>query len=218
MVGPITQWSPGEGRIEPPSKRGLKTREKIVAAALEEFGEVGFLEASIQAIATRAGVASGTAYQYFTDKSDILMFLLADLERTLYRETRMPVDETGRLLARSSVARYLQLYEENRALYRAWWQMLEPGNEFTKVWVALHAHYVDDMKRVFQAARDQGALNPDLDLLVLSELMVALFDRPAFVRIVLGWDQDIPTETFIDFLARLLESRPVAQNGQTQSS
>ncbi|MBU8905960.1 TetR/AcrR family transcriptional regulator [Desertibacillus haloalkaliphilus] len=46
-------------------------RERIVEAALDEFLELGFDRATIQAIAKRAGVGKGTTYEYFSSKEEL---------------------------------------------------------------------------------------------------------------------------------------------------
>ena len=52
-------------------RRKAEARERIVAAALEQLAEGGYASASIQAIAARAGIATGTVYRHFRSKSDL---------------------------------------------------------------------------------------------------------------------------------------------------
>jgi AcrR family transcriptional regulator len=49
--------------------RKAATREAIVAAALDQLAGGGYASASIQAVAQRAGVATGTVYRHFESKS-----------------------------------------------------------------------------------------------------------------------------------------------------
>jgi AcrR family transcriptional regulator len=51
--------------------RRAATRERIVAAALEQVGEGGYASAGVQAVAARAGVAVGTVYRHFHSKGDL---------------------------------------------------------------------------------------------------------------------------------------------------
>lgn len=55
----------------PPEKR-----QKILDCAIDEFAQHEYSSASISKIATRAGIAKGSLYQYFTDKSDLYHYLL----------------------------------------------------------------------------------------------------------------------------------------------
>ena len=51
--------------------RRAETRERITTAALDLIAEGGYLNASIAAVAERAGVAVGTVYRHFHSKSDL---------------------------------------------------------------------------------------------------------------------------------------------------
>src|SRR5256714_10258219 len=51
--------------------RRAETRERIVSAALDQLAEGGYASASVQGVASRAGVATGSVYRYFPSKSDL---------------------------------------------------------------------------------------------------------------------------------------------------
>lgn len=51
--------------------RRAATRERIVAAALDQLAEGGYASAGVQAIASRAGIATGTVYRHFPSKSEL---------------------------------------------------------------------------------------------------------------------------------------------------
>jgi AcrR family transcriptional regulator len=52
-------------------RRRAATRERIVSAALDQLAEGGYSSASVQAVASRAGVATGSVYRYFPSKSEL---------------------------------------------------------------------------------------------------------------------------------------------------
>jgi AcrR family transcriptional regulator len=56
-----------DGRVE----RGRLTRERIVAAGRELFGERGYDATSIDVVLARAGVARGALYHHFATKKDL---------------------------------------------------------------------------------------------------------------------------------------------------
>ena len=52
-------------------QRKAEMRERIVAAALDQLADGGYASASVQAVAKRAGVATGSLYRHFPSKSDL---------------------------------------------------------------------------------------------------------------------------------------------------
>src|SRR4051794_19868574 len=51
--------------------RRAATRERIVSAALDQLAAGGYASASVNAIAQRASIATGTVYRHFPSKSDL---------------------------------------------------------------------------------------------------------------------------------------------------
>lgn len=54
------------------------TRARVLAAARDLFDEVGYDEATVRAIAARAGVSTGGVFAAFSSKADILSQVMAD--------------------------------------------------------------------------------------------------------------------------------------------
>jgi AcrR family transcriptional regulator len=54
------------------SPKSERTREQIVAAALELFREQGYQGTTMRAVAARAGVSVGNAYYYFGSKEELI--------------------------------------------------------------------------------------------------------------------------------------------------
>src|SRR3954453_18619266 len=51
--------------------RRAATRERIVRAALAQLAQGGYASASVQAVAARADIATGTVYRHFPSKSEL---------------------------------------------------------------------------------------------------------------------------------------------------
>lgn len=201
--GPV-RWEAAPGRSDAASLRGKRTREKILRSAIVVFGKRGFGESTILDIAEHAGMASGTVYQYFEDKSDIFRCLLADLTDKLHRETRMPAGEDGRLIVRDSVLTYIGVYREYSSIFRAWWELLEPPTEFTDAWLRLHEKSRSEMIAVVESGQRGGIIDKRVDPVITADLIVAAFERPVHSRVVLGWDDETSDEEIADLLSRLL--------------
>jgi AcrR family transcriptional regulator len=51
----------------------IATRERIVSAARDQVAEGGYASASVQAVAKRAGVATGSVYRHFDSKAELFV-------------------------------------------------------------------------------------------------------------------------------------------------
>jgi AcrR family transcriptional regulator len=72
--------------------RRVATRERIVAAALDQVAEGGYRSAAVQTVASRAHVAVGTLYRHFPSKGD----LFADVfRRASQRELDVVIATAG---------------------------------------------------------------------------------------------------------------------------
>jgi AcrR family transcriptional regulator len=102
------------------SPRGLETRTKLLAAAEQVFGDLGYHDASVVKITEAAGVGQGTFYLYFATKQDVFDELIRDLNRRVRHamkdassrgETRLEAELLG-------FGAYFRFTAEHPALYR----------------------------------------------------------------------------------------------------
>lgn len=96
----------------PVTARGEATRHKILDAAEEVFGELGYYETSISEITRRAGVAQGTYYIYFHSK------------RTIFEELIRDIGERLRADMRAAIAGAPNRLEVERCGFRAFFQFV----------------------------------------------------------------------------------------------
>jgi AcrR family transcriptional regulator len=67
----------------PRSRKGVRTRARLLEAAKEIFEEHGLTDARISDIAERAGLSYGSLYHYFSSKEEIFREVAAAQERAL---------------------------------------------------------------------------------------------------------------------------------------
>jgi AcrR family transcriptional regulator len=70
-------------------------RQRILQAARDCFGELGFAGATVAAIARRAGVSNGLLYQFFRNKEQMLAVVLEDVVRDWVRAMLPRDDQTA---------------------------------------------------------------------------------------------------------------------------
>ena len=104
----------------PRTARGERTLRKILTAALEEFGERGFSDASIVGITGRAHVALGTFYTYFDSKEEVFQALVRDMSAQV-RDHVAPAlagAADGLDRERRALAAFLRFAAQNKQVYR----------------------------------------------------------------------------------------------------
>ncbi len=70
-------------------------RRRFLDAAWEEFTHARFVDVSINQIVRRAGIPRGSFYQYFTDKDDLLLYLLEEVRNYVKEEYRQVLRDNG---------------------------------------------------------------------------------------------------------------------------
>jgi AcrR family transcriptional regulator len=73
------------------SERGAATRTGLLRAAREVFTSVGFAQAGVTDIVTKAGASVGSLYHHFSGKADLYLVLFEDFQRELAERTRRAV-------------------------------------------------------------------------------------------------------------------------------
>jgi AcrR family transcriptional regulator len=111
---------PSQPLPAPKTRRGERTRQKILDAAEREIGRKGFADASISTITAKAAVGQGTFYLYFRSKEDVLRELVLRMGRRLRRHLTLAVaDAPSRLEAeRRGLRAFLEFVRANPDLYR----------------------------------------------------------------------------------------------------
>jgi AcrR family transcriptional regulator len=102
------------------SRRGVRTRTRILEAAEQVFADVGYHDASIVKITEAAGVAQGTFYLYFEGKKQVFDELVVDLNRRV-RHAMKEASSKGTTRVESEIlgfAAYFRFTSEHKALYR----------------------------------------------------------------------------------------------------
>ncbi|MGM0769628.1 MAG: TetR/AcrR family transcriptional regulator [Pseudomonadota bacterium] len=74
----------------PRQQRAIRKRNALLAAAFEEFSAQGFEPTTAKSIADRAGVATGTFYQYFDNKQDVLLEITRQRFEELHDHLQVP--------------------------------------------------------------------------------------------------------------------------------
>lgn len=77
-------------KAAPKQQRAIRKRNALLAAAFAEFSTRGFEATTAKSIADRAGVATGTFYQYFHNKDDALLEITRQRFEQLQEHLQVP--------------------------------------------------------------------------------------------------------------------------------
>lgn len=174
----------------PKTRRGRKTREKLLEAAEAEFGERGFADASIASITQRAGVALGTFYVYFESKEEIfraLVSYMGDLTRQWISER--VAESPDRLTAeRRGVEAFIDFVRSHRNLYRiVSMAQFVAEDAFREYYTVFANAYRENLRR---AAEDKEIRDGDCEIWGWALIGMTVFLGMRFA----DWDEERSSE------------------------
>jgi AcrR family transcriptional regulator len=179
--------------------KGERTRRKLLEAAEEVFGALGYHDASIVKITEAADVAQGTFYLYFESKRQVFDEVVLDLNQRIRRAMSEAARKaTTRLEAeRLGFAGFFRFTAEHPALYRVIRQA-----EFVSPWV-MHHHYetiTGNYAPFLEEAMKTGEVSSG-DPLVLAWALAAVGEIIGLRWILWNEEGEMPQEVFEEMMA-----------------
>jgi len=181
-------------------------QERVLAAALEEFSDKGYQQASVNTMVSASGIAKGSIYQYFDDKKSLFLYIfnfaIGMVRRTLLavKEETREEDFFGRL--EKSLLTGVDFIRRHPRVYGLYLKILFDQHvprrqELLSAVRQFAAEYLGSLVRQGQA---RGELRADLPAGAVIFLLDALLDRflqatalPSF-DVTLGLDRVGPEE------------------------
>ncbi len=196
----------------PKTARGARTRARIMKAAEQCFGTLGYHKAGITDITRTASVAQGTFYTYFASKEEVLRELVRDMGHQVRAHLAAEVrGARDRLEAEEKGLHAFLLYlYENPFLYR----------------VLQEAQFVDEaIYRDYYEAFGNGYLRMLANATRKGEIRAgnnevrvwALMGMSNFLGLRYAlWEQDIPFDDIVDTISDLFR-HGLALDGREKS-
>jgi AcrR family transcriptional regulator len=145
-------------------------RMKIYGAALDEFSNHPFKQASVNRIVKNAGIAKGSFYQYFKDKKDLYKYLIDEIykKKITYLTPTMknPFDMNFFDLLRDIYASGLKFAKDNPQLAKIGYHMLrDSGQEvFNEVIDEKKGEGIQIYKQILELGIKRGDIRSDINL------------------------------------------------------
>jgi AcrR family transcriptional regulator len=165
--------------------RAADVRERIVRAALDLLAEGGYAAASMNAVARRAGVATGSVYRHFPSKADLVAVVF---RRASQREVDTLVEIGAKLGPAERIAAWVEVFArralaEPRRAYALLAEPVDPAVEAERL--VFRRAYADLFAGALNAGIESGELAPcDVDLVAaaivgaLGEALLGPLARP----------------------------------------
>jgi len=205
-----TDHSPGEqprrGVVPTPAAsltaRGQRTRRALLDAGRRVFEQDGYHDARIVDVATQAGCAVGSFYNYFESKEELFKVLLIELEGEVYREpARLPADAAPVERLRETNRLYFESFRRNSAFWAVVEEAGLQSKEARQLLTDRHHYYRARTERALALWQTQGLIPADVDLTFASTALGAMTERCAYLWFVLG--EEVVLDEAVENITRL---------------
>ena len=192
-------------QVLPPTPKGQATRERMLDAATEVFGQLGYEATRVVDINTKAGVSHGLFYRHFKDKAEILVAVLDRMNAQLRHTSGREVGEDGAVTLAQLERRNIQFFREytqNRKLLRVAREVAARNDEieFREMWLKMRNRYVERTHRWLDQLVASGEIPPLDDAAMVAAGLSALTEQLAYVEIGLAVED--PDSATIERLGR----------------
>lgn len=183
-----------------PARSRIQTRQRLLDAAISLFAERGLHGVTSHEIARAAGVAAGTFYLHFRDKTEVYRHIVFHaIEELAVLVQRAVGDPSGRVLAmRARAEAIVSFAENNRDVVRI---IFSTDSEAASVEADALSRLVGGLETRLLREREDGNFPNDLDPEVCARAHVGMT-----AHLIDWWTQD-PTratrEHIIETLVRL---------------
>ena len=166
--------------------RGLRTRKKLVDAAVACFSEYGYAQTRVADIVFHAGVSQGNFYRHFESKEAIFLEALKpgmdELLAASSRSQEPPRDPFDALVDRTNA--YLVSYAQNRRLLRVLREAaaMTADSDFARVWLDQRRQFIDRTRRWLESRHRSGDVG-ETDFELLAECLGSMVEQMAYVHI-----------------------------------
>lgn len=161
---------------EPRQARSLEKRERLKEAGLALFGEKGYENTSVEAIAQRANLAVGSFYQHYRSKRQLLLALMDELlEKLSQLEFQPGAAADTRSVVSALLSRAFAHDLRYLGAYRAWQEAALTDAGLARKQKQIHAWTTARVTAVFEMLAKLPGARKGLDLPGLARAMDSLF-------------------------------------------
>ncbi len=174
----LAAMAPSSAARKPSGSRSPgPTRARLLAAARQAFGELGFAATRVDDIVERAGTSHGTFYRYFEDKKDALVGLTQDVARSLYGTAVAPALDTSlglRGVVRARLAAFISAYTEHWEVIHTWRQAEGVHAEVEEVRARIRRAISSAVAEMLERDREKELIESGVDTEIAATAFVVM--------------------------------------------
>jgi AcrR family transcriptional regulator len=182
------------GEERPLGAKGRRTRAAILRGAGDAFAAHGWTATTITSIAHRAGVGTGTIYQYFRSKEDVLAALVGEWTLAALGQLRAWDPKAGREGLRTLIGSFVTGYATTAAFQRVWEEVSLIDPRLAELRTDISEVYVRLFADAFVDGRAAGLLDVGPEPVETARALCAMVDRYCHQVFVQGAAHSTPSE------------------------
>lgn len=183
-----------------PARSRIQTRQRLIEAATRLFAERGLHGVTSHDIARAAGVASGTFYLHFRDKTAVYRHIVFRAIEDLVVAVQQAVGEAPSVLAlRARAEAIVSFAERNRDIVRI---LFSTDSETASVEADVLTKLAGGLEARLRRERDEGLFPDDLDPAVCARAHVGMS-----AHLIDWWTQDPSRASREDVIQTLVRLR-----------
>jgi AcrR family transcriptional regulator len=175
-------------RGAPRSKKGVRTRSRLIEAAKGVFERVGFLDARIVDISEAASVGFGTFYHYFDSKEEIFREVASAQEARLIaapvEQPEYSADDNNWALIQDAVRTYLERYRDEASLMGVIEQVSRYDEQVAAGRAATMDHFARQWERNIELLQRDGRCDLRVEAPLAADALRAMITRFAEMWLV----------------------------------
>ncbi|MDN5743593.1 MAG: TetR/AcrR family transcriptional regulator [Nocardioidaceae bacterium] len=187
------------------TRKGQRTEAAFLQAARQTFAERGYFNTKISDIATAAGRSTGSFYNYYDNKEQLLVALLEAFTMEIVEASALPKSRNPADGVRAAVTAYWNTYKKYLPEMIGLFEMSMMDSEFQQRWRENRTKGIQQILVGLEAANRTG-LRIDLPLDLLASALVCTLESFCWTWLATGGDIGVEApddETAIETLSAI---------------
>lgn len=166
----------------PRSRKGERTRARLLAAAKTVFERSGFLDARVSDIAEEAGLSHGSFYHYFASKEEVFREVVEAVEEKLSAPLGAVILDpnshaTPRERISEAIRRHMEAYREEARIMGVIEMVSRYDDQVHQARIRQAESYRAQVSGSIRQLQEHGLVDPELDPDIASAVLGSMTSR-----------------------------------------